>query len=361
MKITTQIRREIKTEQKKRVFKTVKRCMGANVLVTLPAALIVFLGLLLCGRVGISQQLRFSTNYSMMELYQIMQAFKKVLNIYLGMAILLLLIVSPLKMGLMQFYLTLSRQEDASLAIVLRPFTSLRAVWRAIRMQACMWFRTFLWLFMPVMLYMTAMSSFLLNWSLLAENDLQIFVVSGFCMVCFLVLRVKIALYKAGYTIVSDYQGIGVWFATAIGGQMFRGQFRSMLVFFCSFLPWYALYGVLTAGGLFLVQQTGTVLLLGFVWFVLALCLDGIVKAYQNTSFFALADRMQQEENPAMREIDINEQFLQWIQQAVEEAQEKDASAKEQDDAAAEEKEEKADKENAEQGDDADADESQHS
>ncbi len=351
MKITTQVRREIKAEQKKRVFNAVKHCMGANALVTLPAVLIVFLGIVLYGRIGISHHLQYSSNYSMMQLYQLMQAFKEVLNIYLLMAVLLLVIVSPLQMGLMQFYLALSRQDTASLSMVLRPFTSLRTFFRAIRLQVCMWFRAFLWLFLPVALYMTAMSSFLLKGSFLAENDVQILLVSVFCGLCFLVLRVKIALYRAGYVIASDYQGIGMWFATAIGGQFFRGQFGAMLLFFCSFLPFYALYGVAAAGGLLLMQTTGTVLLLSFVWFVLMVCLDGIIKAYQTTSFFALVNRMQQEENPVLREIDINEQFLQWIQQAVEEADEKDASETDAD---------VTDTENPEQTPDTDADNSKH-
>lgn len=151
-----------------------------------------------------------------------------------------IVLFGPLSYGLMRFLLARSRGGDAGLPTLFAPYGDLRAAWRGVRMVLCLLMRTFLWMLLPTALYLGGVYLTSPYFDLSAPETFYtyLFVATGLFMLLCLPAYAKAARYLAGCVVLCDDADIGVWRATKIAAQRFRGQFGEMVRLVVSFIPW---------------------------------------------------------------------------------------------------------------------------
>lgn len=310
MIITKAFRRKMKQQQKQHVTQNLAKCVGAWVAAYLPVLLIMVLGYALFYMLGyvdfFSEQ--SNTANSMMQAYRTMHVMGQFVGIYLLLIVLYIVVAAPLQMGLMEFYIQLSRGKNPSVSYVFHPFSSIRTIWRAIRMQFCLGFRGFLWMFVPNMVYNIMVSSSMVGITMQTQTTSSAASVAMIAILTILygiiaiLVSVRIFLYKAGYLICMENKRIGVWNATTLADFMFRGKYKSMLAWMLSFLPWIlALYGIALLGMIIMIFSN----MIGILFLLLLIIADSIIggsflMAYVYTSFFGIFDSLDPNEELLM-------------------------------------------------------------
>ena len=239
------VRQRIKAEQKAIVLANFKKILGMKVLFLLPFILLGILDVL-----NSWQQLAPLLSGDFSGGAPAGGNWTTLLQLVIG---------APLTLGMMHFYITLMRGEQASISLLFHPFTSLRIFWRSLRMMLTLWLRTFLWMLIPYVLMILFLVSFFVHNPVLLSDAtsawtanligqfLLILVVS---IVIYMLLSVRVAYYDAGYVRLHDNEFIGCWDAQLEAAQAFRGHYADLLLFFLSFAPWYL--AEIAVGGLLL-------------------------------------------------------------------------------------------------------------
>lgn len=296
---TAQQRREVKRSCRARVWDSIGRCIGIQLLYAVPyVLLLVILYVALFGRVFALLAAGYTDNYILAG------AAAEGLNSVWVVLFVMLVITGPLQYGLMRFFVSLRRGGEPGVGTLFQPFTSLQTLWTGIKMAFCLFFRSLLWTVGPTVLYMFALMAVTINAILTRQGPpagmmVGIGVLYGLVM---LLINVKLLTYQAGWVIMNDHPDCGVWDATAQAGHTFRGRFGSLLLFVLSFIGWYVLLAgvmwVCLLLGLFgwelLAGATGVAVLAAAL--LAAVCLHVVlgsfISAYVTTSFIGMYEAL---------------------------------------------------------------------
>ena len=287
------VRKEIKAEQKAIVKSHYWRIVGATLLYMVPLVLISLIAMSMSA--GGAFRAAMSGNYS-----AVMQASETMNTAQTLQEVLALVVGAPLMLGLMNFFIGLMRGEEPGASEIIMPFTSLRTLWRAIRMNLVLFLRSLIWMIGPMVVFFVAFFTILVGnitmyGDITDEGIIGIFVLLLILIVVLLLIQVKIMMYQAGYVRLHDSEFIGTWDATREGNEAFRGHYFDLLKFFLSFAPWYLLYiGVSLVCVLpgMIAESIGLLLLGMIVLLVFMLLFLPFVAAYQNMSFLRLFERL---------------------------------------------------------------------
>lgn len=312
MEFSSQIRKQIKAEQKANVMANLGRCFGITALSILPVILIALLGAGMM--IGTMASL---SPYDLYDPYATNQLSNSMANVYAIILLLEIVVAGPLTLGLMNFYIAVMRGEKPGVGMLFQPFTSIRTIWRAIRMVCCYFFRALLWILIPYAIFLVlsivilvpAMVAMFLPATTTAFYGVP---QAGFFIAFFVLLvlyiigvvfaAIRAAAYLPGYVLMHDDEQIGAWQATKQANAAFKGHYKDLFAFYLSFTPWYLLfYGVIIlVGVLFAVAMTvlavesniaafvGLYIAMYILIIVLSIFFGGFVGAYQNTAFFAM-------------------------------------------------------------------------
>lgn len=293
---TAQTRREIKRVCKERVLGCLGRCIGVQLLYSLPFVLLtVLLYAAMFGRVIALLLAGYQDEYMLS-----MALASGMNSIWLGL-FLMLVISGPLSLGLMRFYIGLQRGEEPGVGTILQPFTSLRSIWAGIRMEFCLAFRGFLWTVGPAIVYAILMVSVALgagmSGSVAAAQGIMVLLYVLF-LLALIPIELKMMTYQAGWAALCDDETVSVWEATREASAAFKGQLGKLFVFVLSFFGWNLLaaaatYLCLALGVVGLrVVPGGTGIAILVLCIIAALCLlilfGAFVNTYQMTSFFGM-------------------------------------------------------------------------
>ena len=293
MHYDSNVRKEIKAEQKAIVEAHYWRVVGATLLCIVPMVLISLIAMFMSagGAVGAAMS---------GDLYAIAQASEAMNSAQTLEQVLSLVIGAPLTMGLMNFSIGLMRGEEPGASEVFQPFTSLRVLWRAIRMNLVMFLRSLIWLIGPMIVFFIAVFAVVFGGidaygNMTTDGVVGMVVLFLVFMVVIMLISVKLSMYRAGYVRLHDSEFIGTWDATREGSEAFRGRYFDLLKFFLSFTPWYLLYiGVVLLCMLpALLTNSVGLLLLGCIALLAFIILYlPFLTAYQNMSFLRLFERL---------------------------------------------------------------------
>lgn len=249
MNYDTSVRKRIKAEQKSIVVSNFKMILGMKLLFLLP---FILLGIL-----------------------DVLSSWQQILPLLAGdfssrspvssnwISLLQLVIGAPLTLGMMHFYITLMRGEQANISLLFHPFTSLRTFWRSLRMTLALVLRSVLWMIPPFIVVFIISIALFAPYVGNASSSFSHMAVPFIVMVLlysivFSLINVRLAYYNAGYVRLHDNEFIGCWDAQREAAQAFRGHYGDLLLFFLSFTPWYL--AEIALGGLLL----SPILLVGF-------------------------------------------------------------------------------------------------
>lgn len=310
MNYDAKIRREIKAEQKAIVVKNLGKIMGALVLFTLPILLLSFVSAILS--VSGMGRVMSAAPYSMYAV----DAMQSINDASTLVSLLSFIISAPLTFGLMRFYIKLMRRQEVGPTEVLHPLTSLKTLWRAIRMSLVLSLRTFIWMIGPIIIGVIVLSTMLISsMAIMPGGNLTVDSVAtmagalivGYVLffIGLMLIEVKVSMYQAGYVRLHDNEFIGTWDATRQGNEAFRGHYGDLLVFYLSFLPWYLIYVVLSCiATLPMILTTfnsfmnpssfsmGGFVLSFVLLLLLAVTYGAFLTSYQQMSFFRLFERL---------------------------------------------------------------------
>ncbi len=288
MQYDASVRKRIKATQKATVIANFKQILGMKVLFLLPLILIGVLDILWS-----RQQLAPLLAGDLTAAMPAGNDWTWFLQLVIG---------APLLFGMMTFYITLMREEQASVSLLLQPFTSLRTFGRSLRMMLLLWLRSMLWMLVPFMGLSIALFAILsanpgaLNapTTAFASRFAVIMLVYG---IAYALIAVRLAFYQAGYVRLHDNEFIGCWDAQRESAQAFQGHYGDLLLFFLSFAPWYlgfaAISGLLVMPMvLFGASNLLMLSLLGVVFVVVALLFSVFISAYQTMSFLHLFEHL---------------------------------------------------------------------
>lgn len=296
-------RKQVKARCKEQVAEHLGRCIGINVLFTLPLILIMVIWMVIV----------FAPLFSLFAMGVTpspAQSGNIVLNLYSSyfvLAALMFFVAGPLSYGMQKFYIGLSRGETPGVSILFRPFTSLRSYWTGVKMSACLALRGWLWMLAPTVIYTVVMVAAVLSDAVRlsqmygrgygfeapapAGGIPAVLVATILFVFVIIVLSVKIATYMSGYALVAEDERRGVWAATREGSRAFKGHLFQMFVFYLSFIGWYLLFFALYIVCA-LLNTFGNSLLISVLSLIALLCiclvLGTFIGAYMTTSFYAL-------------------------------------------------------------------------
>lgn len=303
MTYNADVRREIKAEQKEIARANRGKIIGAQVICALPMALISVIMMVWYFKTMGSL---FGASFQS----EIDHAMNSLNDMSTLVSVLQLLVGAPLTLGLMSFFIRLMRGEETTAGSVLHPLTSIKTVFRSIRMALVLWLRTMIWLvgptiLMSIILSVTLISGITPSGSFTGDAIIGVFVIVILFYLVIMLISVKISMYQAGYIHLHDNEFIGTWDAARVANEGFRGRYKDLLVFFLSFAPWYLLYfALLFLSGMPLAITvamagdaiTSGVILGGLATIVLCilvvLFLGSFITAYQNMSFLRLYERI---------------------------------------------------------------------
>lgn len=301
MEYSTQIRKDIKAKQKTAVTSRLGRCLGATALMLLPSILISLLGTgFMIGS--------YMSGALAGDAYAVMRVTERMQNGWLLMFLLEMVIMGPLTLGLTDFYIGLMRGEDPGVGRLFHPFSSLRTIWRGVRMLFCVTFRTLLWVLVAYVSLGLLTAAALMPIALgemrgvepSMSNVVVLFLLATAFLVLFVLCLIRATVYLPGYVLMHDNEQIGAWQATRQAAMAFKGHYKDLLLFFLSFIPWYLLYyGVVIAvfgiagAAIFIsgISGIGGVIAMLTAYFVMVLfgvLFGGFLGAYQTTSFFSV-------------------------------------------------------------------------
>lgn len=311
----TQLRKQIKQTQKRQVMNNLGKISMAHLIYLIPITLLSIISTFI------------SVNSLTQQVYYFQQSSLSsyTLSSYSTLLTILQLVVSgPLTFGLMNFYIRLMREGNASPTLVIHPLTSLKMAWRGIRMELTLAVRAFIVSIGPIILISIILSAIMLELTpeygqsyaspQSAAYPAMIFALVA-CVLFLLVLifiSVKIMMYQAGYLLLQDHDDLGAWKATQRSNNIFRGHFKDLLVFFFSFTPWGILLTVLSIlaalpallplvsfiTGYYSGYYTDPLSLIAGVVItilleiILSLTLSSWLSAYMQTSFFSLFEHI---------------------------------------------------------------------
>ncbi len=210
-------------------------------------------------------------------------------------ALALLLIGAPLTFGLMRYFIRLGRGERPTVGVLGSGFLSYFA---SIKLNVCLGFRSFLWMFFPVIIYAFAGTYIDMNTSGAGYIFLNMFKELIYLIVVFLV-GIKLQEYAGGYVIMGDDKTRGAWESTKESAGYFKGHYTDLLVFNLSFIPWALLIFLLISISIGAVVSmiafsvswsTITVTVIAAV--IIIFLLSCYVTCYQRTAFFMLCDHL---------------------------------------------------------------------
>ena len=210
-------------------------------------------------------------------------------------ALALLLIGAPLTFGLMRYFIRLGRGERPTVGVLGSGFLSYFA---SIKLNVCLGFRSFLWMFFPVIIYAFAGTYIDMNTSGAGYISLNMLKELIYFIVMFLI-GIKLQEYAGGYVLMGDDKTRGAWESTQKSAGYFKGHYTDLLVFNLSFIPWALLIFLLISISIGAVvsmiafsvsgsAMTVTVIAAIIIIFLLS-C---YVTCYQRTAFFMLCDHL---------------------------------------------------------------------
>lgn len=320
MNYDANVRKEIKAEQKQIVLRHYPRILGVHILYALPFILIGLIGAVMTFNSMVSAVM--SAN-----LYAVTQASQSVDTANTIVWIMQIAVGGPLLFGLRGFQIELMRGKEPGVGLLFHPFTSLRTLWRSIRMCLVLYLRSLIWTIVPTILYMIFAFTFLIGSMVAGGGEPEMTsMATSFLLLTLLYLialgfiSVKIATYQAGYVCLYDNEYIGTWDATRAGAEAFRGHYKDVLVFFLSFTPWFLLYvglviaacipmigGLISTGGLpFGAAVSGSIITIILILAIVLLYIP-FLTSYQQMSFMRLFERLAPapEQPPAVQKIDL--------------------------------------------------------
>lgn len=298
-----EIRKQVKARSKEQVTEHLGRCIGVNVLFTLPLFLIMIIWMFIV----FAPLIRLSVMGAAPSPAQVSGALVNLYSSYFLLIALMFFVAGPLTYGMQKFYIALSRGEEPGVSILFRPFTSLRSYWTGVKMSACLALRGWLWMLAPTVIYtivvIAASISEAMRQSQMygrgygfdttggAGAGAVMLVATILFIIAVLILSVKVGTYMAGYALVHEDERRGVWAATREGSRAFKGNLFQLFVFYLSFIGWYLLFFALyfvcallgTLGGSPLIFALAMIALL-----CICLVLGTFIGAYTTTSFYGL-------------------------------------------------------------------------
>ncbi|NCB28816.1 MAG: DUF975 family protein [Clostridia bacterium] len=286
------VRKRIKSEQKAIIIANFKHILGMKLLFLLPFLLIGTLDVLWSW-----QQLEPLLSGDFVGTIPTGSNLTWILQLVIG---------APLVLGMMTFYITLMREEHASISLLFHPFTSLRTFGRSIRMLLMLWLRSFLWTLLPSILLTASLIPAVISYSYTAGAPSFAFlaqcVVSLFLfLIVMALISVRLATYQAGYVRLHDNEFIGCWDAQREAAQAFSGHYGDLLLFFLSFVPWYlaqiVVCGIMLSPVLLVGVNLSTTSIIVAVLSGIALCIvmllfSTFINAYQTMSFLRLFEHL---------------------------------------------------------------------
>lgn len=210
-------------------------------------------------------------------------------------ALALLLIGAPLTFGLMRYFIRLGRGERPTVGVLGSGFLSYFA---SIRLNVCLGFRSFLWMFFPVIIYAFAGTYIDTNTAGAGYIFLNMLKELIYFIVVFLV-GIRLQEYAGGYVIMGDDKTRGAWESTKESAGYFKGHYTDLLVFNLSFIPWALLIFLLISISIgavvsmiaFSVSWSAiTVTVIAAI--IIIFLLSCYVTCYQRTAFFMLCDHL---------------------------------------------------------------------
>lgn len=210
-------------------------------------------------------------------------------------ALALLLIGAPLTFGLMRYFIRLGRGERPTVGVLGSGFLSYFA---SIKLNVCLGFRSFLWMFFPVIIYAFAGTYIDTNTAGAGYIFLNMLKELIYFIVVFLV-GIRLQEYAGGYVIMGDDKTRGAWESTKESAGYFKGHYTDLLVFNLSFIPWALLIFLLISISIgavvsmiaFSVSWSAiTVTVIAAI--IIIFLLSCYVTCYQRTAFFMLCDHL---------------------------------------------------------------------
>lgn len=290
-----ELRRQFKRQARESMKGHFPAILGATLLVEIPmllimAAYILFVVHSLGGWESIYQDIQ-NVSYVSMQ-----QASDQGTSLYM---LAVILVGSPLSLGLEIFFVAMARRRNTSPAAVFSCFESIRRWWASIKLTLFIFVRCIGW----ILLYV-AIASAATGAAVFVGYDSSEAVFVGSLAVAFvcvllvaLLLGVKMYRYNAAYVMQADHPTDSVWAQTGFCAEIFRHHNWELFVFLLSFIGWYVLLGIITAVAISLVFAFGFIagavsILILIVAFVVILLLGVYISAYQNIAFVNYVDAL---------------------------------------------------------------------
>lgn len=208
-------------------------------------------------------------------------------------ALALLLIGAPLTFGLMRYFIRLGRGERPTVGVLGSGFLSYFA---SIKLNICLGFRSFLWLFFPVIIYAFAGTYIDMNTFGAGYIFLNMLKEIIYLIVVFLI-GIKLQEYAGAYVLMGDDKTRGAWESTKESSRHFKGHYMDLLVFNLSFIPWALLIfllasisiGAVVSMAAFSVSGSA-IMIIVIAAIIIIFLLSCYVTCYQRTAFFMLCD-----------------------------------------------------------------------
>ena len=208
-------------------------------------------------------------------------------------ALALLLIGSPLTFGLMRYFIRLGRGERPTVGVLGSGFLSYFA---SIKLNVCLGFRSFLWMFFPVIIYAIAGTYINTNTAGVGYIFLNMLKELIYFIVMILI-GIKLQAYAGAYVLMGDDKTRGAWESTKESAGYFKDHYMDLLIFNLSFIPWGLLLFLLISISIGVVVSmiafsvSGAAIAVAVIAaFIIIFLLSCYVTCYQRTAFFMLCD-----------------------------------------------------------------------
>ena len=208
-------------------------------------------------------------------------------------ALALLLIGAPLTFGLMRYFIRLGRGERPTVGVLGSGFLSYFA---SIKLNVCLGFRSFLWMFFPVIIYAIAGTYINTNTAGVGYIFLNMLKELIYFIVMILI-GIKLQAYAGAYVLMGDDKTRGAWESTKESAGYFKDHYMDLLIFNLSFIPWGLLLFLLISISIGVVVSmiafsvSGSAIAVAVIAaFIIIFLLSCYVTCYQRTAFFMLCD-----------------------------------------------------------------------
>ena len=210
-------------------------------------------------------------------------------------ALALLLIGAPLTFGLMRYFIRLGRGERPTVGVLGSGFLSYFA---SIKLNVCLGFRSFLWMFFPVIIYAIAGTYINTNTAGVGYIFLNMLKELIYFIVMILI-GIKLQAYAGAYVLMGDDKTRGAWESTKESAGYFKDHYMDLLIFNLSFIPWGLLLFLLISISIGAVVSmiafsvSGSAITVTVIAAIIIIfLLSCYVTCYQRTAFFMLCDHL---------------------------------------------------------------------